>query len=182
MISDNIARDIEALRIWLAAEENLKIRAGIRVARLEKRYGDGTVETIAQDAGYSDKTLYARQNVSVFLVAWCSAMPEHNIFSVRRFFDEHPGINYTHIRIAVPSERKKWDFEQAIEALLAVENGDPAWDAYEARHHRTVSLPMPTETFGRYLTWLRGGTPSSPIFRKRGHLLWIIKEDRKSVV
>jgi hypothetical protein len=144
-------------------------------------YGDGTVEKVAQDAGYSSKTLYARKDVTGFLITWMSIMPGHNIFSVRRFFEEHPAITYTHVRMGMPSDRHGWDFEQAIEAMLAIEAGDPEWDEYEADHKRVVELPMSTDNFGRYLTFKRGGKPSNPIFRQRGNPFFVLKQATRAM-
>lgn len=169
MISNNMEAHAEALRAWREGEDNLKFRAGLRVARMQTYYGEGTIENVANDAGYSPKTLYTRRDVSIFMVRWMSAMPDHSIFSARRFFSEHPAYTYTHVRMAA-----RLDFEDAIDALLAVERGDPEWDEREKKHDREVSIPMSTDAFGRYITWKQGGKPSEPLFRERGHPLSVM--------
>jgi hypothetical protein len=173
MIPNDMEAHAEALRLWREGEDNLKVRAGLRVARMQTFYGDGTIEKVANDAGYSPKTLYTRRDVSRFMLQWMSATKDCNIFSVRRISERFPEITYTHIRMATPSERRKWDFEDACDALQAIAMGDSEWDEYEEKHGRAVVLPMTTDAFGRYLTWKRGGKPHDPIFRGRGKPLWI---------
>lgn len=174
-IRNDMEYDAECLRTWREGEDTLKIRTGIRVARMHTVYGDGTIEQVASDAGYSDKTLYSRKDVSLFCIRWMSAIPECNIFSVRRITEKFPEITYTHIKMALPSERREWDFEAAVDALMAIGDGDPDWEAYEAQQKRVVVLPMTTKEFGRYLTFKRKGTPRHPpIFSARGRPLSLL--------
>lgn len=175
-----IKNDMEAhalyLRLWREGEDRLKFRAGLRVARLQTFYGDGTIDAISRDAGYSPTTLYSRKDVAIFIVAWASAICNGNFFHARGIFDENPAITYTHVRMAIPNSRWEWDFEDACDALVAVTDGDPEWEEYEKQRKREVILPMTTDAFGRYITWKRGGQPSNPIFKARGRPLWLLKQ------
>ena len=171
--------DAECLSKWRVDEDYWKIRTGIRVARMlnDAEYGDGRIDQIAHDAGYTDSTLYARKDVAVFAMAWLSAVPGCSIFSARRISECFPEITYTHVKMALPSERRNWGFEDACDALMAIMDGDPSWDAYEKAHDGVVILPMTTRTFGRYLTYKRKGRPRTPpIFSARGKPLWLLKQ------
>jgi hypothetical protein len=137
---------------WIAARrghlDHNRLRIGLRLARMDKRYGAGVVEAVARDTSFGRSTLYEYQAVWMFLWQWRG-------FSARRIFEDCPTLTYTHLR-----EVLRLPFEDRIDALEAAQVGD---DRFE-----TV-IPMTPDAFKVYLDKLTGKTtPAKPLFDTQG--------------
>jgi hypothetical protein len=144
-----------------------RLRDGVALARLDKRYGAGVVDRLAVDSNNSKSTLYERQAV------WCFYFRGVGN-SARGILRERPELTYTHLREAM----KLADYEEAMDALDAVAFGDQR-TGYE---HFNDSLPMTTDTFALYIAQRLGkAVPEKPIFDGTGALWQVMSNIRRMI-
>jgi hypothetical protein len=97
---------------WLKAvrhnENAWRLRAGLRVCRLERVYKTGAVKRLALDTNIARSTLYEYADVWLFCWRWLG-------YSARRTFSTYPTLDYSHLRLAV---RHFEELEDRIDAVL----------------------------------------------------------------
>ncbi len=147
---------VELVRAGRASTDNFRLLAGLRIAQMDKRYGSQLMVNLAKDANIGRATLYEYARVACFLVEWLQ-------FSARGIFRDFPFLTYSHIREAIANLD---DFEERIEALMAVADGDREYPEY------STSLPMTVDQFRAYLGALTGKhsgfAPPAVLWRGRG--------------
>ena len=147
----NFESDVDQLRRWREAKEYTQFRAGLRLARMDRTYGAGTIPRAANEAGFARTTGYEYVAVVEFLVAWLG-------LSARRIQDLYPDLSYTHLRdsLSLP-------YEDRIDALMAVSVGDERFPQFDE------NLPMTPEAFRVYKGLLLGeDVPDKPLFDMSG--------------
>ena len=93
-------RTVEYLRSLREDEEKNRFRAGLRAARLPRRYGHKSIEELAKGSGYGRSTLYEYIGVTSFQLQFCQAV-DGSYFSARRIIEAHPMLTYSHFRRAM---------------------------------------------------------------------------------
>lgn len=136
---------------------------------MTKDYGAGIIEKTAHNTNVSRTSLYEYQAVWMFVWRWKG-------YSARRIFDDLPDVTHTHYRMAVVLS-----YEDAIDAIEAIGNGDDEFDRVIAEKGGTIDYPMDTDTFGVYVKWRQGKPlPNKPLFNKTGYgyeLLELFKQE-----
>lgn len=129
-------RSISRLDEWRGSEDRARFRAGLRLARLDAKFGAGTIERAGKDANIRRTSAFAYKKVSCFLVRWLG-------YGSRRFYDEHPTIAYTHVRMAVEA----WpdDIEFVIEALECAETESMTPDRFAVYIAKQKGKHVPPE-------------------------------------
>lgn len=124
------------LKRWDEGGDYINLRRGCALLRLERKAGWGAVRraAIANHAGKSTYNEY--KNVWAFIWQWRG-------MSARRIFDDFPELTYTHLRIA-----RRLPFEDAIDVLMAVGEGDPAYP--------DLDIPMTPDTMQLYIALKSG--------------------------
>ena len=151
------APDYETTVGWLMdnreSSDYKRLRIGVRIARMEKRYGSAVVPKLATDSGFGRSTLYEYQAVFLFVFRWLG-------FSAVRIFDNYPHITHSHLRQVI---RKGIQHEIGVLMLRAIADGDENYPEFDD------SLPMSPEAFGVYVSKRLGkDVPPSELFRFEG--------------
>jgi len=151
-------RDCEFISEKRGNNDYNRLRIGLRVSRMEKRYRAGIVEKTAHDTNFGKSTLYEYQAVWLLLWQWRG-------YSARRTFDELPWLTHTHLRKATVLP-----FEDALEAIEAIISGDIDFDRTIAEKGGEIDYPMDPDTFQVYINWRLGKPlPKRPLFNKTGY-------------
>lgn len=165
--SDNgyLERQGERFALRRSEEDTNRIRDGVALARLDKRYGAGVVEAIAERSNRSKSTLYQRQQVWCFY--WRGLDPQVGN-STRRILRERPELTYTYLREAM----KLGEYELAIRALGIVGIGDPRFPG--------LGNIDTADSFAVYIAKLRGKyVRPKPMFDKSGSVFQVLEAIRK---
>lgn len=157
-------RQVERMSKRREDRDTIRIRDGIAVAKLDKRYGAGIVEQLAADTNNSKSYLYMCQQV------WCFYFRPDRQMSMRRLLRDFPELTFNHLRVAMRFK----DYDTAIEALGMVFVGDPRLPEFDR------SLPMTVDTFTVYANKRLGhSVPPKPLFDLSGSAWQVIHQFRE---
>lgn len=149
----DIEEDCITLRSLAENMDRNRIKMGILIADRGKQYGESYVEAIVQESGLQKSALYSYVATAKLITALCDNKAWNTKNSTRvEFLDNYPAITYTHLRAALPAKDERiFSYEDALDALRALEDGDPRPEFAEFNE----SLPMSTGMFERYITIIK---------------------------
>lgn len=146
-------RSVSRLEEWRGNEDRARFWMGLRLARLDAKFGAGTIERAGREAHIKRSSSFAYVKVSCFLIRWLG-------HGAKRFYDEHPALAYSHVRAAVEAFD---DMELVIEALECAE-----------------SELMTPDQFTVWLSQQKGKQPPpSALFDQTGNALQVFENLRK---
>lgn len=146
-------RSVARLEHQRGNEDRARFWMGLRLARLDTKFGAGTIERAGREAHIKRSSAFSYAKVSCFLVRWLG-------HGAKRFYDDHPVLAYSHVRSAVEAFK---DIELIIEALECAE----------------TELMTPDQ-FAVWLSQQKGRqVPSEALFDMSGNALQVFENLRK---
>lgn len=111
---NNSIRRIDAIGI---TEDNYRIMVGLRLERLNRRYGAGTIERAGKESRLGKSTAFNYRNIVMFLLDWLGCE------GTRHFYTDFPQLSYSHLvySLSLPYELRVEELIAAADNLLSPE-------------------------------------------------------------